>query len=86
MSPDKGVGDDRAEALLKEAAVTGEQQRAAGITLASLSLVAADGDQQAAGGMLRDALEAVGVIAYEPPVRSKNSRMMPVVNYERPGQ
>ena len=77
---------DRSDASLKEAAVTEEQQRAASVTLASLSLAAHDGDQQAARETLRDALEAIGVIHYEPPVRPKTSRMRPNVNYERPAQ
>lgn len=67
MTGDKGVGDDRAGALLKEAHVTAEQQRAAGIRLAGLAFVAADGDRRAAKGMLRTVLEAIGVIPY--PVR-----------------
>jgi hypothetical protein len=83
---DRGVSDDRAEALLKEAAVTEEQQRAAGVTLAGLSLAAHDGDQRAAAGTLRDALSAIGVIPYEPPKLPKTSRMRPVVSYARPGR
>ena len=83
---DMGVGDDRADALLKEAAVTEEQQRAAGVTLAGISLAAADGDTRAARAMLSDVLSAIGVIPYVPPVLPKTSRMRPIVNFERPGQ
>jgi len=44
--------------------VTPEQQRSACITLASLSLAAAEGDEQAAKGMLREVLEVIGAIPY----------------------
>jgi len=77
------LAGDRDEALLKEAEITAEQQRAAGVSLASLSLAAADGDKQAAKGILREALEAVGVLPYVPLNPPKTSRMQAVVNYER---
>src|ERR1035441_10216567 len=65
MSPDRGVSEGRAEALVKEAAVTGEQSRAACITLAGRALAAADGDEETARPMLREALEAIGALPYE---------------------
>jgi hypothetical protein len=34
--------------------------------------------------MLSDALEAIGIIHYEPPKVLKTSRMRPIVNFERP--
>jgi hypothetical protein len=87
MSPDRGVGNDaRTEALLKECEVTAQQQRRAGIRLAGRALAAADGDQQAAKGMLRPVLEAVGIVSYEPRERPKTSRMQVDRAYRRPGQ
>jgi hypothetical protein len=86
MTGDKGVGDDRAGALMKELAVTAEQQRAAGIRLAGSALAAEDGNAEAAKPALRDALEAIGLIPYAPPVLPKSSRMRPIVNYRRGGQ
>jgi hypothetical protein len=65
MSRDRGVSEGRTEALLKETAVTEEQGRAARITLAGIALAAADGDGRAAKPMLREALEAIGAIAYQ---------------------
>ena len=65
MSPDRGVSEGRAEALLKEAAVTGEQSRAASVRLAGRALAAADGDEETARPMLREALEAIGALPYE---------------------
>jgi hypothetical protein len=55
----------RANALLAERAITGAQQRAACVTLAGLALIAARGDEQAAKGMLREALEAIGAVPYQ---------------------
>ena len=60
------VSESRAQALLKDAAVTAEQERSAGITLAWVALRAADGDRQAAKATLREVLEATGFIDYEP--------------------
>ena len=77
------LAGDRAESLLNEIQVTEAQQRAAGIQMAGRCLIAADGDWQAAKGMLRDALEAIGSLRYEPLRPSKTSRMQAVVNYER---
>jgi len=77
------LAGDRDEALLKEAEITAEQQRAAGVSLASLSLAAADGDKQAAKGILREALSAIGMLPYEPLSRPKSSRMQVINNYER---
>lgn len=51
---------------LKPAGVTTDQMRDACVTLAGLSLVAADGDRQAAKKALRTALEAIGAIPYQP--------------------
>jgi hypothetical protein len=81
-----GVGDDRADALLKESAVTAAQQRQAAIRLAGQALVAASGHRQTAKGMLREVLLAIGVIAYEPRERPKTSRMTVNNNFRRPGQ
>jgi hypothetical protein len=79
--------DGRAEALLaKEAAVTEEQMRSACVTLADRSLIAADGDGQAAKAMLRDALSAIGAVPYTPLHPTKTSRMQVDSAYRRPGQ
>jgi len=71
MSPDRGTGIDRAEALLKEAVITEAQQREAGINLAGLALKAAGGDPEAAKPMLREVLEAVGALWYPVPPGKK---------------
>jgi len=62
------VSEGRAEALLREQAVTAEQRRSACVTLAGRALAVADGDKTAAKRMLREVLEAIGVIWYEPGV------------------
>jgi hypothetical protein len=62
---DHEVSEARADALLAERKITGAQQRAACVTLASLALIAANGDRQAARGMLREALEAIGGVPYQ---------------------
>ncbi len=66
MNDSGEVSESRTQALLKEAAVTAEQERSAGITLALVALRVADGDRQAAKAMLREVLEATGFIEYEP--------------------
>jgi len=65
---DLGGSESRAQALLKEAAVTAGQLRAASLRLAGRALAAAGGDREAARPVLREVLEAIGVIAYEPGV------------------
>jgi hypothetical protein len=84
MSPDRGVGEARAEALLKEAVITDEQMRSACVTLADRSLLAADGDGQAAKAMLRDALSAIGAVPYTPLNPPRTSRMQVDNNFRRP--
>ena len=66
MNDSGEVSESRTQALLKEAAVTEEQERSAGITLAWVALRVADGDKRAAKAMLREVLEATGFIEYEP--------------------
>jgi hypothetical protein len=63
--PDIEMSEARADALLAERKITEAQQRAACVTLAGLALIAARGDKQAAKGMLREALEAIGAIPYQ---------------------
>jgi len=65
---DLGGSESRAQALLKEAAVTDAVTRAASIRLAGCALASAGGDREAAKGPLREVLEAIGVIPYEPGV------------------
>lgn len=60
------VSEARAQALLKEAAISEAEQRSAQVTLAGIALTVADGDGQAAKVMLREVLEATGFIEYEP--------------------
>ncbi len=72
MSSEYPVTEDRADALLVPIAVSGKTRRDACITLASLALDAADGDEALTRGTLRDALEAIGVIPYVPGKPSKN--------------
>jgi hypothetical protein len=52
------------EDALQAGTITPEQQRAACVTLASLSLAAAGGDEEAARGMLREVLEVIGAVPY----------------------
>jgi hypothetical protein len=81
------VPESRAVALLKEAAVSEAEKRAACITLAGLSLAAADGNRRAARRMLRAVLEVIGVIADEPPKPCKHRGIDTLTtNYERPGR
>ena len=80
-----GVADDRANALLKEAALTEIERRSAQVTLADRALIAADGDGAAAADMLREVLEATGFIGYEPVQQQRRVSNNPIVNYERPG-
>ena len=81
------VSASRTQALLKEAALTATEERSAQVTLAGLALAAADGDTEAAAGMLREVLEAAGFIGYEPgrPVRPPRGCVQTIVNYQRPG-
>ena len=77
----------RSDALLKEAAVTEAEQRAAGIALAGLALVAAKGDRQAAAGELRGVLEMCGLLPCEPAHQYKQRGIETLTtNYERPGR
>ena len=66
MNANCEVSESRTMALLKEAAITGAQERSAQVTLADRALIAADGDTDAAKAMLREALEITGLIPYEP--------------------
>ena len=67
MSGDRGVAESRARALLREQAVTETQKRSACVVLAGRALIAAGSNEEAARGMLREVLEAVGVIPYPVP-------------------
>ncbi len=79
------VSESRVMALLKEAAITRAQERAAQVTLADRALIAADGDTEAAAVMLREALEATGFLPYEAaqPKRHISSNL---IHDRRPGQ
>ena len=88
MNANGEVSESRTMALLKEAAITGAQERSAQVTLADRALIAADGDPEAAKGMLREALEITGFLPYEPGSGRKPPRgcAQAIVNYERPGR
>ena len=76
----------RSDALLKEAAVTEAEQRAAGIALAGLALASAKGDKRAATWMLRDVLETCGLMSHDEPSQPYKQRGIETLttNYERP--
>jgi hypothetical protein len=81
MTADREIAETRANALLKEYAITAEQERSASITLADVALTVADGQAS-----LRDVLEAAGLLDYQralPPHRISND---PYISYERPGK
>ena len=98
MNANGEVSESRTMALLKEAAITGAQERSAQVTLADIATVVtgwseeaeAGGrwDGEAAAGMLREALEITGFIPYEPGSGHKPPRgcAQTIVNYERPGR
>ena len=66
MSGNSEVSESRTRALLREAAVTAAEERAAQVTLADAALITAGGDTEAAKVLLREVLEAVGAVPYEP--------------------
>ncbi len=81
------VPESRANALLKEQAITEAEQRAACITLAGLALAASHGNRKAARRMLRAVLEIIGVITDEPSQPYKHRGIDTLTtNYERPGR
>lgn len=90
------VPESRANALLKEAAISEAEQRSAMVTLADRALIAtgwseaaeASGswDEQAAKAMLCDALERAGVLPYDRVMPAARIGMDTYVSYRRPGQ
>ena len=85
MNANGEVSESRTMALLKEAAITGAQERSAQVTLADRALIAADGDPEAAKGMLREALEITGFLAYEP-AQPRRHISNTLIHDRRPGQ
>jgi len=79
------VSGSRTVALLKEAALTEAERRSAQVTLADRALIAADGDTQAAAGMLREVLEITGFLEYESVQRGRRISNNPIHD-RRPGQ
>ena len=78
--------ESRANALLKEQAISEAEQRSACITLAGLAL-AASPNRKAAKKTLRAVLVIIGVITDEPSQPYKHRGIDTLTtNYERPGQ
>ena len=81
MTGDREIAESRANALLKEYAITEEQERAARITLAAVALAIPGGPES-----LRDVLEAAGLAEYDRTLPPKRISDSPYISYERPGK